>query len=105
MALPQKAVRLHPDARAELQDSVTFYRTCGGEMLAVRFKHVVERGLRAIAEQPERYGPVRDFPQARRIRLDPFPFSIIYVDRESYIWVVAIAHGRRRPGYWTERLA
>jgi hypothetical protein len=31
-------------------------------------------------------------------------FSIIYVDRTEYVWIVAVAHASRRPNYWLRRL-
>jgi hypothetical protein len=33
-----------------------------------------------------------------------FPYGVIYRVREEVIWVVAIAHMRRRPGYWLDRV-
>jgi toxin ParE1/3/4 len=32
-----------------------------------------------------------------------FPFLIFYAELEKYIWVVAIAHGKRKPDYWQKR--
>jgi len=104
MPVGGKPVQLHLEARAELQDSVSFYRERGGEPLAQRFKQEVTIAFRAIAADPPRYPPVRDLPQARRIRLVRFPFSIIYIDRPDSVWVVAVAHGSRRPGFWLARL-
>ena len=93
-----KLVQLHLKAHAELQDSVFFYRQRGGEPLAKRFKKEVEIALRAISADPLRYPPFRDVPQAKRIRLVGFPFWILYIDRPDAVWVVAVAHGSRRPG-------
>src|SRR6185436_11583855 len=95
-----KLLRLHPEAAAELQDSINFYRERGGEQLAQRFKLHIEAGFRAIIENPEMYAPVRDLPEAQKFRLQHFPFSILYVNRPQLIWIVAVAHGRRRPGYY-----
>jgi len=33
-----------------------------------------------------------------------FPFTIIYSDQQSVITIWAVAHGSRRPDYWTGRL-
>jgi hypothetical protein len=41
---------------------------------------------------------------ARRYNLDQFPYYIAYVDMADHVWIVAIAHGRRGPGYWKSRL-
>src|SRR5262249_21280673 len=37
-----------------------------------------------------------------RLRLPHCPFFVIYRSRASWIEVLAVAHGRRRPGYWRE---
>lgn len=99
-----KAVKLHPEARRELQESVSFYRERAGELWASRFKRRVAEGLRAIAANPERYPPARDMPGVRKFRLTQFPFSLLYINRVDHVWVVAVAHGSRRPGYWQQRV-
>lgn len=39
----------------------------------------------------------------RRFALRRFPFAVIYRVTESAIEVVALAHRRRQPGYWSVR--
>jgi hypothetical protein len=39
----------------------------------------------------------------RRAPLRRFPFGVIYVVVDDIVWVVAVAHARRRPGYWRDR--
>ncbi|MFO0453014.1 MAG: hypothetical protein ACK52I_30875 [Pseudomonadota bacterium] len=34
---------------------------------------------------------------------DGFPYSVVYVERDGALLVVAVAHGARRPGYWRQR--
>ncbi len=34
----------------------------------------------------------------------PFGYSLIYLPGEKDLQIVAVAHHKRRPGYWTERL-
>ncbi len=99
-----KAVKLHPEAQAELQESVAFYRKQAGHRWAERFKQRVAEGLSAIASNPERNPPVAELEGVRRIRLKQFPFSLLYINRPDHIWVVAVAHGSRKPGYWKGRM-
>ena len=40
----------------------------------------------------------------RRVNLNVFPHYIAYVIREDTIWIVAIAHGYRRPEFWVDRV-
>lgn len=100
-----KDVKLHAEARAELQASVAFYRERAGERWAEQFKQRVAEGLKAIAANPERYPPAPDLPGVQKFRLKQFPFSLLYINRAVYVWVVAVAHGSRKPGYWKERIA
>ncbi|MCX6934410.1 MAG: type II toxin-antitoxin system RelE/ParE family toxin [Verrucomicrobia bacterium] len=41
----------------------------------------------------------------RRVNLKIFRYFIAYIVREETIWVLAIAHGHRRPEFWRERAA
>jgi len=33
-----------------------------------------------------------------------FPYSVIFQDKDDNILVVAVAHAKRRPGYWLKRI-
>jgi hypothetical protein len=48
--------------------------------------------------------PVCDIPPARRHFSLDFPYSIIFVEKPDYIWIVAVMHMKRRPSYWRQRL-
>ena len=39
----------------------------------------------------------------RRFVLHRFPFSIIYLDDPDVLSIVAVAHNKRKPGYWKQR--
>lgn len=39
----------------------------------------------------------------RRFTLTRFPYTIVYRMRETDVYIVAIAHTSRRPGYWKNR--
>jgi toxin ParE1/3/4 len=104
MPTRRTSVKLHSEAEAELQASVSFYRERGGPRLADRFKEHVEAGFKAILANPERFPPIRDIPGMQKFRLKHFPFSLLYIQRPDYVWIVAIAHGSRKPGYWKHRV-
>jgi len=70
--------------------------------LGERFIIEVERVVAVLSDQPEigqRVGEIY-----RRILLVRFPFSLIYSIETDRIWIVAVAHHRRKPGYWKERI-
>lgn len=39
----------------------------------------------------------------RRIVLPRFPYIVVFRETAAGIEIIAIAHGRRRPGYWRDR--
>ena len=41
--------------------------------------------------------------QQRFAMLKRFPFSVVYENQTDRIFVLAVAHSRRREGYWQER--
>jgi hypothetical protein len=68
----------------------------------------VQRGLIAIAEGPEAWPiwpGIGEGIGIRRFLLARFPFAIGYIVGADEIVVLAIAHLRRRPGYWLARLS
>jgi toxin ParE1/3/4 len=40
----------------------------------------------------------------RRWKIMGFRYHIVYVIRGQIIFIIAVAHDRRRPGYWRSRL-
>jgi plasmid stabilization system protein ParE len=95
-----KAVTFHPSARAELDASADFYeaRLSG---LGLRFLVAVEETARRIAESPDAGASMAGGFRKRLVA--GFPFSIIYRAWEEEVYLVAIAHQHRRPGYWRRR--
>jgi hypothetical protein len=51
-----KQLKLHSDAKAELQESVSFYRERGGDRLADRFKQHLEAAFQTIVSARDRTG-------------------------------------------------
>ena len=41
---------------------------------------------------------------ARQVRLLRYPYLVVYAVADDEIRVVAFAHERQQPGYWTDRL-
>ena len=99
-----KRITLHPEAEDELGASENFYEERGGHRLALDFARRVQAALQIVAANPARFPHLTQYPQVRKARVTRFPFSIYYIEREPDIWVIAIAHAKRRPGYWTERI-
>ncbi len=72
-----------------------------------RLLAAIETRVAVIADGPELFARDPKHPRARRTRLKDrtFPFSIVYTVRaDGVIFIIAIAHAKRRPGYWSRRL-
>lgn len=95
-----KRVVFHPDAEAEMVAAAKFYeaRSAG---LGADFIAEVERATRALVGY-SRVGH-RFSRRLRRILLRRFPYGLLYRVEPDQIFVVAVAHVRRRPGYWRGR--
>jgi len=95
-----KAV-FHPTASEEIVETTAYYE---GEVpgLGDRFIAEVERIVEVLCDQPNIGQSVGE--ELRRIILARFPYSLIYSIESERIWVIAVAHHRRRPGYWQERI-
>ena len=93
-------VRFHPDALAEMIAAAQYYdRRVPG--LGARFLDAVEAAARQIQRQPT-LGAL-DSAGRRRRAVRHFPYRFIYRFESDNLFVLAVAHGSRRPGYWTER--
>ena len=64
----------------------------------------VDRAVTRIAAAPERGQVIGG--RFRCVRLRRFPYRLIYeILDAANVLVVAVAHQRRRPGYWSRRSA
>jgi hypothetical protein len=63
----------------------------------------VERALTLITEFPLAF-PVLYEPDIRSAKVARFPYRVVYVLIGSNIDVVAVAHAKRRPAYWRDRI-
>ena len=100
-------LRLHPGAVVDLTSAGDWYerpRPGLGSNLLLE----VDRALATIAADPlvwPIWPGLAENPGIRRFLLVRFPFSIAYLVRGSEIVVLAVAHLRRRPGYWSAGVA
>ena len=93
--------RILPEADAEFAEAVRYYAGIDPE-LAVRFYREVERLIRDACTFPDRFFMFH--PPARRHLSAVFPYAVVYIQRPDCVWIVAVMHMKRRPGYWRNRL-
>jgi hypothetical protein len=89
-----------PEARDELLEAVAYYEGEASGLGSILWEEVdrhiawIERNYEVPRSRPGGY---------RRVNLKLFPYYISYIVREPAIWILAIAHGHRRPEYWIDR--
>ncbi len=91
----------HRDAADEVAHAVEWYEQIDSQV-ATKFKLELARAERLVLRSPAAWGPY--FHGTKGFRFRGFPFVMAYIEHEDQIFVVALAHNRRRPGYWKNRL-
>jgi len=91
-----------PEADRELTEGAVYYAREGGSELGLAFIAEFERVLALLCNHWQVGAPWRT--NRRRFPLRRFPYSIIYYVRDQELRIVALAHHRRKPGYWAGRL-
>jgi toxin ParE1/3/4 len=96
-----KPVIFHQETEAELQAGIAYYdeQRAG---LGTEFQEEVELAVDRIARMPQAFSPYGS-EGLRKFVLRRFPYSIFYLELDEAIWIAAVAHQRRRPGYWAHR--
>ncbi len=94
-------ITFHPDVASEVKSSYIWYQNqakgLGGDYLTE-----LETSYQAIVKLPNTWPKFKN--GFRRFLLGKFPFSIIYRFNGDTVFVVAVMHNSREPGYWLERL-
>jgi toxin ParE1/3/4 len=99
-----RELRILPEAEAELMAAAEWYES-RQPGLGVAFVEAVGRALDGVVEVPQT-NPLwrRGYPYRRHV-MRRFPYTIIFTMTELGVEVTAIAHAKRKPGYWLNRTA
>lgn len=91
----------HEAADVEVTEAVMYYdgKAVG---LGDRFLAEVKAATRYIEKYPE-IAPVIDLDVRGKV-LVRFPYTLMYVVEPDALYIVAVAHQSKRPGYWLDRL-
>ena len=93
-------VKLHPDAEVDVNEAQQWYAQRSA-IAARAFLTEFITAVDCILQLPE--ACPRYLAGTRRYFLPTFPFSLVYRVDGDIITIVAIAHHRRKPGYWRNR--
>ena len=99
-------IRFDREASDELEAAAVWYER-QGPGLGEEFLHSVGEVLERIRSFPEIGGlhpHVHHELSVRRVLVRRFPYSVVYLELGDEIRILAIAHLKRRPGYWTGRV-
>jgi hypothetical protein len=95
-----KLLQVSEPASLELTEAVRWYeerRSGWGAKLFDAVSQTFE-----VIEQFQESG-ARRRATARQLPVRGFPFLVVYRIRPDDVYVVAVAHAKRRPGYWISR--
>jgi len=96
----KRTIRFHPQA-ADEADAARLWYFERNPQVSQAFLAALDAAVEGIAASPRRWPRVHG--KYRRYLLRKFPFSVVYLERTESVEVIAVAHHRRRPGYWRER--
>lgn len=94
-------VEIHPGVYREVLEARIWY----GEQSSTAeagFAEEVEHAIEQIALAPERW-PL-SLAGTRRFVFRRYPYCLYYRVKDDVVSVVAVAHDKRRAGYWINRL-
>lgn len=95
-------VILHPEAEAEILRAQRYYSEVR-PALGRRFYDELSGLLLRVGERPLAFKQFA--PPAHRALARHFPYAVVYVPRADVVWIIAVMHVRRKPGYWKTRIS
>ncbi len=98
--MPGKRAWVHPEAIEEARAAREWYHVRNAEAAAA-FMAELDLAIERIEEAP-RLWPAY-LGRTRRYLLRRFPFFVVFREAGDRVEIVAVAHARRRPGYWLGR--
>lgn len=99
--------RIHPAAEEEAEDAAEWY---GARIptLGIEFARSHVQAIDSIVENPQIYPVAEDTPAdvecRNMLQLGRFPYLIVEDGVDDAIYILAVAHRNRRPGYWKNRV-
>ena len=94
-------LEFHPEALVEFQEAARYYAGCQ-EGLELRFIAAVEAVLKRIQQNPQ-WGRIFE-GEVRSSLARVFPYAVLCSIEPDYLFVIAIMHCHREPGYWRDRI-
>jgi toxin ParE1/3/4 len=96
-----KPYRFHPDARAEANAAFEYY-AARSPTAALKLDDELRAAYNSLQKYPRMYAEY--LHGTRRALLGRFPYFVVYRELPGKIEILAVAHAKRRPGYWKKRV-
>lgn len=93
-------LRLDLSAQEEIRHAALFYEDCR-DGLGQEFIDAIEAAFEHIQRHPTVWRVLKG--RFRRYLLQRFPYGVIYAVEGETIYVAAVMHLKRKPGYWVSR--
>lgn len=93
-------IDVHPEAQSEITGALQHYEE-NDPAVAEDFDERIDAAVQLVVVKPKTW-PIH-LHGTRRYILRRFPFSLVYREHGGAIQVIALAHHRRKPGYWKKR--
>ena len=97
----RKSLRVNSQAQNEINKAFDWYFERSPQS-AEAFLDEIGDSLKRIVAGPHRF-PIST-KNTRRLVLAKFPYTVFFQEKDATILVVAVAHAKRRPGYWGGRV-
>jgi toxin ParE1/3/4 len=95
-------IEFHPEALIEFREAATYYGGVDSE-LGNDFVGKVDRALDLMTSHPEAFPKIDG--HVRRCLTRRFPYGVLFSVESDRIFIIAVMHCARRPGYWKHRLS
>jgi len=95
-----KNIEFLQGAQVDFDESFDWYARRSARA-AIGFSLAVDNAIDSITAGPVRFPTT--YAGGRYCRLKKYPFTVVFRDYSDRLVIVAIAHGKRRPGYWRNR--
>jgi plasmid stabilization system protein ParE len=96
-----KPFHFHPAADIEIDAAYAWYLE-ESLQAAKGFSEELYPAVNRVQAMPQLYP--RYLYGTQRLVLHKYPFSVVFRELQDEIQIIAVAHAKRRPGYWQKRL-
>src|SRR5688572_22446636 len=95
-------IEFDDEARKEYDEAIDWYLK-RSPRAARKFVDEVDAAIHRIAADPQRFA--RTFANCQTSRVHSYPYVVVFYQTAESLVIVAVAHAKRRSGYWRNRLS